>query len=56
MLGFTADYDNGEIDVDGEEIIDAKWFKPEEIDILSSDISISSWLIQNFIETFIGDK
>ena len=39
-----------------EEIIDAKWFKPEEIYIHSSDISISSWLIQNFIETYIGDK
>lgn len=51
MLGFTADYDSGEIEVDGEEIINAKWFKPEEIYIHSSDISISSWLIQNFIET-----
>jgi NAD+ diphosphatase len=56
MLGFTADYDYGEIEVDGEEIIDAKWFKPEEIEIPLSDISISSWLIQNFIETMMGDK
>jgi len=56
MLGFTADYDNGEISVDGDEIIDAKWFKPEEIDMLSSDISISSWLIKNFIKTHTGDK
>jgi len=54
MFGFTADYDNGEIEVDGEEIINAKWFKPEEIEIPSSDISISSWLIQNFIETNDG--
>ena len=54
MLGFTADYDSGEIEVDGEEIINAKWFKPEEIYIHSSDISISSWLIQNFIETNDG--
>lgn len=56
MLGFTADYDSGEISVDGDEIIHAKWFKPEEIDILLSDISISSWLINNFIETHTGDK
>jgi NAD+ diphosphatase len=56
MLGFTADFDSGEIKVDGDEIIDAKWFKPEEIDIPSSDISISSWLINNFIKTHSGDK
>ena len=31
-----------------------EWFKPEDIDILPSDISISSWLIQNFIETNDG--
>lgn len=55
MLGFTADYDSGEIQVDGEEIIDANWFKPEEIKIPSSDISISSWLINNFIKTHKGD-
>ena len=54
MLGFTADYDSGEIEVDGEEIVNAKWFKPEEINIPTSDISISSWLIQNFIETYEG--
>ncbi len=51
MLGFIADYDSGEIKVDGEEILDAKWFKLEEIKIPPSDISISSWLINNFITT-----
>lgn len=56
MLGFTADYAGGEINVDGDEIIHAKWFKAEEIDILLSDISISSWLINKFIKTHTGDK
>ncbi len=51
MLGFTADYDSGEIKVDGDEILDAKWFKVEEIEIPPSDISISSWLIDNYIKT-----
>ena len=51
MLGFIADFDSGEIKVDGEEIVDAKWFKPEEIKIPPSDISISSWLINNYIKT-----
>lgn len=51
MLGFTADYDSGEINVDGNEILKAKWFDKDEIDKPTSDISISSWLINNFIET-----
>lgn len=51
MLGFTADYDSGEIKVDGEEILEARWFSKEEIQTPESDISISSWLIENFIRT-----
>lgn len=51
MIGFTADYDSGEIKVDGDEIIEAKWFDKEDINVPESDISISSWLINNFIET-----
>ena len=50
MLGFKAEYDSGEIKVDGNEILDAKWFSKEEIIKYSSDISISSWLIDYFIE------
>lgn len=56
MLGFEAEYDKGEINVDGEEIIEAKWFNPEEIEKPSSDISISSWLIDHYINTHNGDK
>ena len=51
MLGFTAEYDSGEIKVDGEEIVDAKWFRKDEITRYDSDISISDWLIQSFIDS-----
>ena len=51
MLGFTGEYESGEIKVDGDEILKAKWFKKDEIIRYDSDISISDWLIQNFIET-----
>ncbi|WP_407411179.1 NAD(+) diphosphatase [Methanobrevibacter sp.] len=51
MLAFTAEYDSGDIKVDGDEILKAKWFKKEEIERYDSDISISDWLIQNFIDT-----
>ena len=51
MLAFTAEYESGDIKVDGDEILKAKWFKKEEIERYDSDISISDWLIQNFIDT-----
>nr|WP_294999849.1 NAD(+) diphosphatase [uncultured Methanobrevibacter sp.] len=51
MLGFTGEYESGDIKVDGDEILKAKWFKKDEIIRYDSDISISDWLIQNFIDT-----
>ena len=50
MLGFEAEYESGDIKVDGDEILKAKWFKKDEIIRYSSDISISDWLIQKFID------
>lgn len=50
MIGFTADYAGGKITVDNDEILEARWFKPDEIEIPESDISISSYLISKFIE------
>ncbi len=52
MLAFTAEYDSGDIKVDGDEIVKAKWFKKEEIERYDSDISISDWLIQEFIDNY----
>ena len=51
MLGFTAEYESGDIKVDGDEIVKAKWFKKDEIVRYDSDISISDWLVQNFIDS-----
>lgn len=51
MLAFTAEYESGEIKVDHEEIEKAKWFRKDEIERYDSDISISDWLIKNFIES-----
>lgn len=51
MLAFTAEYESGEIKVDGDEILKAKWFKKDEIQRYDSDISISDWLIQDFIDS-----
>lgn len=51
MLGFTAEYESGDIKVDGDEILKANWFKKDEIIRYASDISISDWLIQQFIDS-----
>ena len=51
MLAFEADYESGDIKVDGDEIVKAKWFKKDEITRYASDISISDWLIQKFIDS-----
>jgi NAD+ diphosphatase len=49
MVGFTAEYESGDIKVDNFEILKAKWFKKDEIK-RRSNISISSWLIDDFID------
>ena len=51
MLGFKAEYESGEINVDGDEILKAKWFGKDEIVRYDSDISISDWLVQDFIDS-----
>ncbi|WP_462316038.1 NAD(+) diphosphatase [Methanobrevibacter sp.] len=51
MLGFTAEYESGDIKVDGDEIVRAKWFGKDEIIRYASDISISDWLVQDFIDS-----
>jgi NAD+ diphosphatase len=51
MIGFTAEYDSGEIQVDGREIVDAKWFKYDNMPILPRSTSISRKLIDSFLDS-----
>jgi len=50
MVGFTAEYDSGKIKVDNFEILKARWFSKDEIE-RRSNISISSWLIDDFLDS-----
>ncbi|MBN1903764.1 MAG: NAD(+) diphosphatase [Deltaproteobacteria bacterium] len=50
MIGFTAEYESGEIQPDKKEITDACWFKKDEIPGIPSSISIARRLIDWFIE------
>ena len=52
MVGFTCEYESGEINVDGKEIIDAKWFDVDDVTPMPSKISISNELIEWYIETY----
>lgn len=52
MIGFTAEYLEGEIRVDGEEIVDADWFSKEEVEKMhKKSISLGSQLIEWFLKS-----
>jgi NAD+ diphosphatase len=52
MIGYTAEYESGEIDVDGKEIVDAQWFDVNSLTPMPSKMSISSELIEWYLDKF----
>lgn len=50
MVGFTAEYENGEISPDGVEIEEAHWYRAENLPSIPSKITIAGKLINWFIE------
>ncbi|WP_420597934.1 NAD(+) diphosphatase [Neptuniibacter sp.] len=50
MLGFMAEYDEGEITPDGIEILDADWFDPDKMPVLPPRFTIARRLINQFLE------
>ena len=55
MVGFTAEYESGDLCVDGVEIGDAGWYMVDSLPELPSDISIArkiiNWYIENYSST-----
>lgn len=51
MIAFTCDWKSGEIKIDPSEIIDAQWFKKENLPLLPPKISISRILIDSILES-----
>ncbi|MDO9509150.1 MAG: NAD(+) diphosphatase [Thermovirgaceae bacterium] len=49
MVGFTAEWESGEIAVDGKEIEDAGWYEPDSFPDMPPGISISRRLIEDFL-------
>ena len=52
MIGYTAEYESGEIKADGREITEADWFSPDEIPRIPSKLSIARELIDWFTESY----
>jgi NAD+ diphosphatase len=50
MVGFLADFDSGEIKVDGKEILEAYWFAPEKLPNIPPKQSIAGQLIQHSLK------
>lgn len=50
MVGFEATWESGEIAVDGDEIVDAGWFTPEDLPMIPPAMSIARTLIDGWIE------
>lgn len=55
MIGFTAEYESGEIEVDGKEIAHAKWFEFDDLPEMPSRISIAGELIDWYKENYSED-
>jgi NAD+ diphosphatase len=50
MIGFTAQYESGEIRIDGEEIVEADWYRADNLPPIPGKLSIARQLIDWFIE------
>ena len=50
MVGFTCQHASGDIEIDGEEIVDAGWYTKDHLPDLPDGISISRQIIDWFLE------
>ena len=53
MIGFTAEYESGEILVDGQEITEAEWYEAGNLPELPGKISIARKIIDWFVRTHL---
>lgn len=56
MIGFTAEYESGDIVLDEKELEEARWFSPDEMPEIPSSISIARRLIDWFLENYRRDS
>jgi NAD+ diphosphatase len=56
MVGFLADFDSGDIKVDGKEILEAHWFDVDELPNIPPKLSIAGQLIEHTLEEIKHQK
>ena len=49
MIGFTARWASGDIAIDESEIVDAQWYKVDDLPNIPPPFAISRWLIDDHI-------
>lgn len=54
MVGFTAEYDSGDLNIDKREILDAGWYTADRLPLIPSTGSIARQLIDWFIHDNVG--
>lgn len=52
MMGFLAEYDEGEIEVDGREILEADWFDLDNLPFVPPNLSIAGQLIEETVKRY----
>lgn len=48
MIGFTAQYQSGEIQIDPAEIVEAAWFKANDLPVIPANYTLAGKLIRDF--------
>lgn len=54
MVGFTAEWESGEIEADNTEVLEAYWFAPGDLPDIPVGVSISRRLIDDFVKRHNG--
>jgi NAD+ diphosphatase len=50
MIAFTAEYESGEIRLEERELLDAQWFRPDDLPPIPPPMSIAHQLIADFLQ------
>jgi NAD+ diphosphatase len=50
MIGFVAEWESGAITVDGTEILDARWWRADDLPPIPPTLSIARRLIDSWIQ------
>jgi len=50
MIGFFAEYESGEIKVDGDEIVNADWFTKDNFPTIPKKFTLARKIIDGFVE------